>query len=118
MNEQEIKNFLKSHFYAAQKIKALTEEAELLPEEKRNAIEEEIAKLKEQQEQVRRVIADLNDNDLESVLIYRYVLYNTEEQTADKLHYAPRTVQEKVKKAIRKICCNYPKSCAEMCGNV
>lgn len=109
MTEQEIKKFLKSHFYATQKIKALTEEAELLPENQRNDIDLEIVELKKQQERVRQVIAELHDNDFESVLIYRYVLYNTEEQTADKLHYAPRTVQEKVKKAIRKICANWSK---------
>lgn len=109
MTEQEIKKFLKSHFYATQKIKALTEEAELLSEDKKKTIEIEIAELKEQQERVRKAIAELHDNDFESVLIYRYVLYNTEEQTADKLHYAPRTVQEKVKKAIKKICANWSK---------
>jgi DNA-directed RNA polymerase specialized sigma24 family protein len=109
MTEQEIKKFLKSHFYATQKIKALTEEAELLPENQRNDIDLEIVELKKHQERVRQVIANLHDNDFESVLIYRYVLYNTEEQTADKLHYAPRTVQEKVKKAIKKICANWSK---------
>lgn len=109
MTEQEIKKFLKSHFYATQKIKALTEEAELLSESQRNDIDLEIVELKKQQERVRQVIAELHDNDFESVLIYRYVLYNTEEQTADKLHYAPRTVQEKVKKAIKKICANWSK---------
>lgn len=109
MTEQEVKAFLKSHFYATQKIKALTEEAELLPENQRNDIDLEIVKLKKHQERVRRVIAELHNNDFESVLIYRYVLYNTEEQTADKLHYAPRTVQEKVKKAIKKICANWSK---------
>lgn len=109
MTEQEIKKFLKSHFYATQKIKALTEEAELLPENQRNDIDLEIVELKKHQERVRQVIAELHDNDFESVLIYRYVLYNTEEQTADKLHYAPRTVQEKVKKAIKKICANWSK---------
>lgn len=109
MTEQEIKKFLKSHFYATQKIKALMEEAELLPENQRNDIDLEIIELKKHQERVRQVIAELHDNDFESVLIYRYVLYNTEEQTADKLHYAPRTVQEKVKKAIKKICANWSK---------
>jgi DNA-directed RNA polymerase specialized sigma24 family protein len=109
MTEQEVKAFLKSHFYATQKIKALTEEAELLSENQRNDIDLEIVELKKHQERVRQVIANLHDNDFESVLIYRYVLYNTEEQTADKLHYAPRTVQEKVKKAIKKICANWSK---------
>lgn len=109
MTEREVKAFLKSHFYATQKIKALTEEAELLTNDKRNSVEAEIVTLKEHQERVRQAIAELNNNDLESVLIYRYVLYNTEEQTADKLHYAPRTVQEKVKKAIKKICANWSK---------
>lgn len=109
MTEQEVKAFLKSHFYATQKIKALTEEAELLSENQRNDIDLEIVELKKQQERVRQAIAELHDNDFESVLIYRYVLYNTEEQTADKLHYAPRTVQEKVKKAIKKICANWSK---------
>lgn len=42
----------------------------------------------------------LKDDDLEAVLINRYVLYYTIEQTAEIMNYAPRTVKLKQKKAI------------------
>ena len=140
MTEVQMKNFLEGHFYASKKIKALEAERKqlrlsaqggsigyegissatrqnsternlvsLADEEKK--IDDEIARLKESQRKVRRTIDLLHDDDLEAVLIFRYIIHNTEEQTAEKLNYAPRTVQEKIKKAIKKLC-------AKMCENV
>lgn len=48
-------------------------------------------------------IWELHDDDLEAVLINRYVLFYTIEQTADIMHYAPRTVKLKQKQAIEKL---------------
>lgn len=112
MDERDVKNYLKGHFYAYQKINAL--ECEKLSSgieaARINEIEKEISELKAEQDRIRQAIASMHDNNLETVLIYRYVLYFTEEKTAEKMHYATRTVQEKTKKAIAKL-----KSCIEMC---
>lgn len=70
----------------------------------------------EQQAQVQRVyaadvlleiqqkIALLKNDDFETVLTHRFVLYNTIEQTAELMNYAPRTVRQKQKQAIEKLC--------------
>ena len=133
MTETEMRNYLEGHFYASKKIKALEAERRqlrinaqggaisfegnnttgksnaternlmrLADEEKE--IDEEITRLKNKQRDIRRLIGSLGDDDLEAVLIFRYIVHNTEEQTAEKLNYAPRTVQEKIKKAVSKLC--------------
>ncbi|MBR3422682.1 MAG: hypothetical protein IKG98_11585 [Ruminococcus sp.] len=133
MTEQEMREYLESHFYASKMVKALEAEKEqlridaqgceisykdnfggsnenitelkytnLADEEAR--IDGEIRQLKKKQHEIRHLITLLDDDDLESVLIYRYIAYHTEAETAVGLNYAPRTVQEKIKKAIRKLC--------------
>ena len=133
MTEVQMRNYLEGHFYASKKIKALEEErrqlrisaqggavnyegnytttksnasernlVRLADEEKR--IDEEVTRLRDKQREIRQLIDSLEDDDLEAVLIFRYIVHNTEEQTAEKLNYAPRTVQEKIKKAIIKLC--------------
>lgn len=133
MTETEMRNYLEEHFYASKKIKALEAERRqlrmnaqggaisfegnnttgksnaternlmrLADEEKE--IDEQIVRLRQKQRDIRQLISSLNDDDLEAVLIFRYIVHNTEEQTAEKLNYAPRTVQEKIKKAVSKLC--------------
>ena len=133
MTETEMRNYLEGHFYASKKIKALEAERKqlrmnaqggaisfegnnttgksnaternlmrLADEEKE--IDEQIVRLRQKQRDIRQLISSLNDDDLEAVLIFRYIVHNTEEQTAEKLNYAPRTVQEKIKKAGSKLC--------------
>lgn len=133
MTETEMRNYLEGHFYASKKIKALEAERRqlrmnaqggaisfegnnttgksnaternlmcLADEEKE--IDEQIVRLRQKQRDIRQLISSLNDDDLEAVLIFRYIVHNTEEQTAEKLNYAPRTVQEKIKKAVSKLC--------------
>lgn len=48
-------------------------------------------------------IWELHDDDLEAVLINRYVLFYTIEQTAEIMNYDPRTVKRKTNKAIAKL---------------
>ena len=55
-------------------------------------------------EEIQKAIAELHDDDLEAVLIHRYILFHTIEQTAEFLNYHPNTVKSKVKKALQKIC--------------
>lgn len=133
MIESEMREYLEGHFYASKKIKALEAERIQLrlnaqggsisyedncPSTKENGterklmcladeealIDEEIKRLKAKQHEIRHTIDLLEDDDLESVLIYRYIAYHTEVQTAEGLNYAERTVQEKIKKAIKKLC--------------
>jgi DNA-directed RNA polymerase specialized sigma24 family protein len=133
MTEEGMRNYLESHFYASKKIKALeaertqlrlnatggavrfednnttsktngTERKLMSLADEEAELDRQIVELRVMQRSIRELIASLNDNDLESVLIYRYIAYHTEEETAEDLNYAPRTVQEKTKKAIKKLC--------------
>lgn len=133
MTEQEMRDHLEKHFYASKKIKALeaertqlrlnaaggavsyednytssksngTERKLMSLADAEREIDEQIVELRLLQQSIRQLIASLKDDDLESVLIYRYIAYNTEEETAEGLNYASRTVQEKIKKAIKKLC--------------
>jgi len=48
-------------------------------------------------------ITSLQDDDLEAVLINRYILFHTIEQTAEELNYSIPTVKRKQAEAIRKL---------------
>ncbi|MCM1508287.1 MAG: hypothetical protein NC177_14335 [Ruminococcus flavefaciens] len=50
------------------------------------------------------VISLLYDDDLETVLIHRYLLFHTIEQTAEIMHYSTETVRRKTNRAIKKLC--------------
>lgn len=49
-------------------------------------------------------ISQLHNDDLEAVLIHRYLLFHTVEQTAELLNYSDGTIKRKHKKAIKKLC--------------
>lgn len=49
-------------------------------------------------------ISQLHDDDLETVLIHRYILFHTIEQTAELLNYHPNTVKKKTDRAVQKLC--------------
>ncbi len=53
-------------------------------------------------------ISKINDDDLETVLIHRFLLFHTVEETAEIMNYSPRTVRDKQKKAIEKLCLLLP----------
>ncbi|MBP5431566.1 hypothetical protein [Ruminococcus sp.] len=137
MTEKDAREFLKSYFFATQKIKALELEKIQLridaqggavsyegnyPSMKKNGVEsnlirlaareqeidEEIAQLKFKCKRVRDIIGRLEDDDLESVLINRYITYHTIEETAEIMNYAPRTVRKKQKQAYKKLCLIMP----------
>lgn len=59
-------------------------------------------------DEVSNAIALLDDDDLETVLIHRYILFHTVEETAEIMHYSPRTIRVKQKKAIEKLCLLLP----------
>ena len=49
-------------------------------------------------------ISQLHNDDLETVLIHRYLLFNTVEQTAEQLNYSISSIKRKHKIAIKKLC--------------
>ena len=55
-------------------------------------------------DEISEAIAELHDDDLETVLMHRYLLFHTIEQTAEFLNYSPETVRRKTNKAIEKLC--------------
>ena len=59
-------------------------------------------------EEIQRALSQLHDDDLEAVLIHRYILFHTIEQTAEIIGYDPRTVKRKTNKAIEKMSLNVP----------
>jgi DNA-directed RNA polymerase specialized sigma24 family protein len=54
--------------------------------------------------EIQDAISMLHDDDLEAVLIHRYLNFLTIEQTAEIMNYHPNTVKAKVKTAVQKIC--------------
>lgn len=54
--------------------------------------------------EIQDAISKLHDDDLEAVLINRYLNFLTIEQTAEIMNYHPNTVKAKVKAAVMKIC--------------
>lgn len=53
--------------------------------------------------EIQDAITNLHDDDLESILIHRYLLFHTIEETAQLLNYDPRTVKRKTKAAVEKL---------------
>lgn len=59
-------------------------------------------------DEISEAISKLGDNDLETVLINRYILFNTIEKTAEIMNYSPRMVRYKQQNAIEKLCLILP----------
>lgn len=58
--------------------------------------------------EIQNAIAQLHNDDLEAVLINRYLNYMTIEETAEFMNYATRTIKLKQKEAVRKLCTILP----------
>lgn len=71
-------------------------------------LEKERAELKKTIDEILQMIKLLHDDDLETVLIHRYLLFHTVEQTAEIMHYSERTVKYKQSVAIKKLCTLLP----------
>lgn len=54
--------------------------------------------------ETQNAIALLDDNDLETILTYRYLLSVKIDEIAELTNYAPRTIRKKQKEAIEKLC--------------
>lgn len=63
----------------------------------------QILELLEITDEIADAISKLEDDDLETVMIHRYLLFHTIEQTAEMMNYNERTVRRKQNKAIEKL---------------
>ena len=66
-------------------------------------INAEISELEQIPEEIRAKIKLLKDNDLEAVLIHRYINCKTFEQTAEAMNYSVESVKKKNKKAVQEL---------------
>lgn len=69
-------------------------------EEKYKRQKQELLKVSEE---ISDTIALLHDYELETVLIYRYLLFYTIEQTAELMHYSVKTIKNRQNQAIQKL---------------
>lgn len=53
--------------------------------------------------EISETVSLLNDSELETVLIHRYLLFHTIEQTAELMHYSPETIRRRQRKAIERL---------------
>ncbi|MCM1231366.1 MAG: hypothetical protein NC489_14690 [Ruminococcus flavefaciens] len=70
----------------------------------------QVQELEKATQEISNAIAELNDDELEVVLIHRYLLFDTAEQTAELMNYSVSTIKRRTKKAIEKMCdilCSY-----------
>lgn len=113
MTPEQMREFLDGHRHASKKIIALQMEIEALALASDNDVElqrltNEISQCQTKMQAVRDAIRLLEDDNLESVLLMRYINHLTVEETADALSYARRTINEKIKKAVNKLCTIMP----------
>lgn len=66
-------------------------------------IDEEIQRLERLTDEIFTVICNLDDDELETILIYRFLQFMTIGNIAKEMHYDEKTVSRKLHKAIDKI---------------
>ncbi|MDE5754829.1 MAG: hypothetical protein K2H89_09875 [Oscillospiraceae bacterium] len=81
-----------------------TEDALLRLIETEHRAEEQLRKLAQIREEITSAIEKIPDLDLQTILIWKYLKYLTFEQIADKMHYCIRSVKNKHKTALDKLC--------------
>ncbi|MBE6858320.1 MAG: sigma-70 family RNA polymerase sigma factor [Ruminococcus sp.] len=72
------------------------------------AAEEQRAEAVMLADEIRKAVSSLHDDALETVLIHRFVLFHTVEQTAELLGCSAKTVKRKTLTAISKMSLNVP----------
>ena len=80
-----------------------TETALLKLMENQQKYSDEIKNLENIKSEIMNLISKLNDSELETVLINRYVLLHTVEETAEIMHYSIETIRKKTNKAVKKL---------------
>ena len=85
-----------------QELQALDDCSKLLHhvEESQEEIKAQIIRLASVREEIRRVIENIPDMEIQSIFTRKYLAYETNEQIAEALFYDVRTVQRKHKKAL------------------
>lgn len=81
-----------------------TEDALMKLVDTEHKLQHQIFELLDITDEISEAISKLQDNDLETVLIHRYILFHTIEETAEIMNYSVRATQYKHKKAIEKLC--------------
>lgn len=71
-------------------------------------LKQQINELDGIEDEIAEAISKLGDDDLETVLIHRYLLFHTVAKTAEMLNYDPRTVRRKQAEAIEKLVLKSP----------
>lgn len=85
-----------------------TEDALMKLVDTEHKLQRQIIELVAISDEIFDAISKIGDDDLETVLIHRYILFHTIEETAEIMNYSPRTVRDKQKKAIEKLCLLLP----------
>lgn len=75
--------------------------------EKKQKLDEEIEKLENVTEEIEKAIFTLNNDDLEAVLIDRYLNFYSQQKTAEHLNYSIESVKKKQKQAVLYLCANF-----------
>lgn len=83
-----------------------TEDALIRLADTEHKLQRQIIELAAVSDEIFDAISKINDDDLETVLIHRYILFHTIEETAEIMNYSTETVRRKTNKAIRKLCEN------------
>lgn len=85
-----------------------TEDALIRLADREQKLRDQITERETITDEILDAISKIGEDDLEAVLIHRYILFHTIEETAEMMHYSPRTVRDKQKRAIEKLCLLLP----------
>lgn len=64
----------------------------------------QVQELIETEQEIKNAISSLNDFELETVLIHRYLLHNTIDKTAMAMYCSEATVKRRTQQALEKLC--------------
>lgn len=81
-----------------------TEDALIRLAETERRTQEKLAKLVKIRNEIVQAIEQVEDSDMQSILVWKYLNYYTFEQVAEKMHYSVRNVKYKHKSALDKLC--------------
>ncbi len=80
-----------------------TEDALIKLVDTEQKLQRQIFELLDITDEISEAISKLKDDDLETVLIHRYILFHTIEETAEIMNYGRETVKRKTNQAIEKL---------------
>ena len=81
-----------------------TEDALIRLAETERRTQEKLAKLVHIRDEIVQAIEQVDNSDMQSILVWKYLNYFTFEQVAEKMHYSVRNVKYKHKSALDKLC--------------